>query len=519
MGRGSGVRTTIPAANVDRRLVRALRADLTDADFTVDRLAQLLGPMASAAMSREQVLPAIRSARAAGADPAALLARAFMLGDTLSPAALEAALPRTGADGALALGVVHRTGANECRGAVDLRPIDTPDGAFWLTADLGEATTGRAVTGDHVLGMGGASRTLAELTLRRPVGRTLDLGTGCGVQALNVAPFSREVVATDISARALTFARLNAALNEVSLDLRSGSMLEPVAGEHFDLVVSNPPFVITPRAAGVLEYTYRDGGRRGDDVVRELITGVGEVLAPGGVAQVLANWEVHEGEGPFDRIGSWLTESGLDGWVIQRESSDPAEYAETWLRDGGITPERDRAVWEQGYAAWLDDFAARGVDAVGFGYVTVHKPADGGPSAGQIRAPWHRVEEITGTLAPTIWPTVAATLAAKDQLATLDDAALAGRALTVAVDVTEERHYRPGSSDPEVIVLRQGGGVGRTVRADTALAAVVGTCDGELTVAQIAAGVAALTDVDRDAVLDSVLPDVRGLVLDGLLVL
>ncbi|UFU03410.1 methyltransferase [Ruania suaedae] len=498
----------------DHALAAPLRFDLDAADYSVDRLAELLGPVPLAALARGQVVPAVRAARAAGADPAALLARLFILGDALSPAEADAALPRVGVDRGQRAGLLH-AGAGGVRGALDLRPIDTAAGEFHLAADLGESTTGQAVEAGHVLGLGGASRTLAELTVRRPVGRALDLGTGCGIQALNVAPFADRVVATDVSARALQFARFNAALGGVELDLREGSMLEPVAGERFDLVVSNPPFVITPRGAGLTEYTYRDGGRRGDDLVRELVTGVADVLAPGGIAQLLGNWEVHTGEEPFDRIQQWLADSGLDGWVVQRESADPAEYAETWLRDGGLTPDRDRAAWERGYAAWLADFEARGVAAVGFGYLTLHRPHEPGERA------WHRVEEITGTLpgASTggLWPAIAATLAAKDRLAAMPDADLAHQALTVAADVTEERHYRPGSADPQVIVLRQGGGFGRTVRADTALAAMVGTSDGDLTVAQIAAGVAALTGTDRDAVLDSVLPDVRGLLTDGLL--
>src|SRR5690606_14671512 len=171
----------------------------------------------------------------------------------------------------------------------------------------------------------------------------LDLGTGCGIQALHAAGHSAHVVATDISDRALAFARFNAALAGVDLDLRLGSMLEPVAGEPdgFDLVVSNPPFVITPRAAGVLLYEYRDGGRAGDDVVRDLVTGVGRVLAPGGVAQLLGNWEHRRGQDWRERVGQWVDASGLDAWIVQREVQDSAEYAETWLRDGGTTPERD----------------------------------------------------------------------------------------------------------------------------------------------------------------------------------
>ncbi|MBE9941413.1 methyltransferase, partial [Cellulosimicrobium cellulans] len=242
---------------------------------------------------------------------------------------------------------------------------------------------------------GGASLTLAQVTVRTPVGRVLDLGTGCGIQALHAARHARAVVGTDISRRALGFAAFNAALDaafdEASgpaagaaphgpatgrVELREGSMLEPVAGERFDLVVSNPPFVITPRAAGgaLPDYEYRDGGRSGDDLVRDLVTGVGAVLEPGGVAQLLGNWEHRRGVPWDERVGAWLDEAGLDGWVVQREVLDPAEYAETWIRDGGTTPEREPAAWAAAYGAWLDDFAARDVEAVGFGIVTLRRP-------------------------------------------------------------------------------------------------------------------------------------------------
>src|SRR5690606_15502302 len=104
------------------------------------------------------------------------------------------------------------------------------------------------------------------ITWRAPRERVLDLGTGCGVQALHASQHSTTVVATDISTRALEFARFNTALAEVSVDLRHGSLFEPVAAEHFDLVVSNPPFVITPAAAyhaGLPVMAYRDGQRHG----------------------------------------------------------------------------------------------------------------------------------------------------------------------------------------------------------------------------------------------------------------
>ncbi|NMR19788.1 methyltransferase [Cellulomonas fimi] len=538
----------LPSRDVPRHdpaQLGALRADLTAAGFTVTAVEDLLGPVASAALHREQPLPALRataplvlsgssalrgataptSADVPGGEDAdartAALVRVFVLGRGVPRVALAAALPTLGVDGAARLGLVQAAGAgrdDEVRARVDLRPYEAEDAAgpvrWWLVSDLGEVATGRALRTDHVLGVGGASTTLAQVTVRDRRRRVLDLGTGCGIQALHAARHAEAVVGTDVSARALAFARVNAALAGVGperVELRAGSMLAPVEGEQFDLVVSNSPFVITPRTPGVPAYEYRDGGRAGDAVVRELVTGVGAVLAPGGVAQLLGNWEVRRGEEWHERVGSWLDEAGLDGWVIQRELLDPAEYAETWIRDGGVTPDRDRAAWDVQYGAWLDDFATRDVVAVGFGILTLRRPATGRPTL-------RRLEEHTGTVHQPLGGHLAASLAAHDWLTVRDDSALAAAHLVVAPDVTEERYLRPGSVDPEVVLLRQGGGLGRAVQAGTALAGLVGACDGDLAVGQVVGALAALLEVPADDVAADVLPSVRGLVRDGLLI-
>ena len=60
--------------------------------------------------------------------------------------------------------------------------------------------------------------------------------------------------------------------------------------------------------------------------------------------------------------------------MIQRDVQDPAAYAATWSRDGGHrpgTPEHDAMV-----TAWLDDFASRGVERIGFGVITLQRPAE-----------------------------------------------------------------------------------------------------------------------------------------------
>jgi hypothetical protein len=501
----------------DPALVDALRADLAAAGFTVPGVEDLLGPVAAAALHREEPVPALLATT--GDDPRAALVRAFVLGVPVDAADLARALPSLGVAGAERLGLVATAGA-DVRARVDLRPYEAEDAAgpvdWWIASDLGELATGGALRTDHVLGVGGASTTLAQVTVREASRRTLDLGTGCGIQALHASRHSDAVVATDISARALGFARFNAALaglGAAALDLRLGSMLEPVAGEQFDLVVSNPPFVITPRAAAdVPTYEYRDGGRTGDAIVSELVTSVGDVLAPGGVAQLLGNWEVRRGERWDERVGAWLDASGLDGWVVQRELQDPAQYAETWIRDGGTTADRDPEAWRARYAAWLADFASRDVEGIGFGIVVLRRPAEDAPG-GRLR----RLEEITGSVRQPLGPAIGASLAADDWLRARDDAALAAERLRVAEDVTEERYLRPGAVDPQIVLLRQGGGLGRTVQVGTALAGFVGACDGELAIGQIVHALGALLDVGPAAVAADVLPEVRGLVRDGLL--
>jgi methylase of polypeptide subunit release factors len=502
---------------LDPDLIAALRTDLAAADFTVDTVRALWSESAGGALSRSHRVPAQRelaAQRAAGELSAAgTLAWLFVLGLPVTGTELGAALPVLAADGAAALGLVELEASDRLVPLVDLRPYAFTDrrgpAQWWIASDLGEVAVGGALGPDHVLGVGGASTTLSGLILGRAVDSALDLGTGCGIQALHVARHARRVVATDISARALEYAEFNARLNEVgNIEFRLGSLFEPVAGEHFEQIVSNPPFVITPRVAGVPEYEYRDGGFTGDELVQKVVAGVRAHLAPGGVAQLLGNWEYRAGADGLERVREWV--AGLDAWVVERELQDAPRYAETWIRDGGTRPgdlEYDR--W---YAEWLDDFAARGVEYVGFGYLTLRRPV--GTGAGLAR--FEQVESSGGNPAG-IGEHVAQALAAHDALSGLTDAALAGLRLKVATDVTEERHSWPGDEAPIIITLHQGAGFGRALQVDPALSGLVGACDGELTVGQICDAIAALFEVDEAELRAELLPRVRELVFTGFL--
>lgn len=511
-------------------LVDRLREDLRSAEYSVAGVEGLWRTYGAefdvgAALRRGHRVPALRALASANGDDAALatLVRLFLLGRPQPSAAVAAALPRLGIEGAAELGLVASArepvdAAGEPVAAlVDLRPYafadEVGEGSWWIASDPGELATGGALPEDHVLGVGGATTTLSGLLLQTPAERTLDLGTGSGIQAMHASRFSERVVATDVSARALAFARFTARLNGItSIEFRLGSLYEPVAGETFDRIVSNPPFVITPRREGVPAYEYRDGGLVGDALVESVLRGAADRLAPGGIAQFLANWEQRPGVDGLDRVVSWLDDAGLEYWVVERELLDPTRYAETWIRDGGTRAGSE--AFEELHDAWLADFAERGVSGVGFGYVLLRKPA-AGATPRMRRA--ERLHGASGENPGGLGAHLAAVLEADDVVHALDDDALRSLAVQVAPDVTEERHHWPGAESPTVILLRQGGGFGRVIDVGTALAALVGAADGTLPLGVLADAIADLLDADAAALWDELAPQVRDLVHAGIL--
>jgi hypothetical protein len=286
-------------------------------------------------------------------------------------------------------------------------------------------------------------------------------------------------------------------------------MLDPVAGRRFELIVSNPPFVITPRTPDVPLFEYRDGGASGDAIVADLVRSIGDHLEPGGIAQFLGNWEVVGDADWRERVRGWVESTGLDAWVVQRERQDPAQYAETWARDGG----HDSATSEFAtmYAAWLDDFASRGVSGIGFGVITLQRPA-------VARAVFVDLDEALGPVAAPMGPSILRGLQARTWLAEHTDDELLAVSWRCADDVTQEHHGRPGADDPSVILVRQGGGLRRVVRLDTVGAALVSVCDGTLAAGAALTAIAALLEAEPAQVRAEALPLVRELVADGLLV-
>lgn len=338
--------------------VRKLRRALQDAGFTGDGIRAHIGAEATAAAGRDDYRQALLATEGGG--PLDTLIRLFVCGVTASDAEIEAALAPLPLSVARSSGLISGNQAG-----VDLDPY----GDWWVLADL-PAIPGRQLPADHVLGVGGASSTLTSATIRRPVRTALDLGTGCGVQALHLSQHASAVTATDLSPRALRFAAANAALNGLEWELLQGDLLAPVQGRRFDLVVSNPPFVV---GSGLATHTYRDSGRAGDGVCAELAAAAPDLLEEDGTIQFLANWMHIAGEHWEDRVAGWFAGTGLDLWAIQREVQDPLDYVRLWLTDASEDFDPQRT------AQWLDWMDEHDITAVGFGLITARRSGHDNP--------------------------------------------------------------------------------------------------------------------------------------------
>ncbi|MBC2932471.1 methyltransferase [Nocardioides sp. zg-1228] len=489
----------------DLDLAAPLREALLAADFTYDRVAEAIGEEAHRALGRNETLPALR--RTTSGSALDTLVRLFLLQAPVARDAAERALPGL-VDRLCNAGLLEQSVA-EVAARTDCRPYATDERDLWVVSDLTPGLDGApvAVGPDHVLGISSASTSLAQLTMREPVDSALDLGTGCGVQALHLAAHAGTVVATDVNQRALWMTRLNAALNEVEVDVRGGSFFEPVAGERFDLISTNPPFVISPATGERL--VYRDSGLPGDRVVEHIVRTGPDHLTEGGWLQVLANWAIVAGRPWDERLGTWLRDD-CDALVVQRETLDPAAYVELWLKDSG---HHGRPGYAERYDTWLSWLEEVGIEGVGFGWINVRLGGTGQVGSRHDLLEWpYDVEQPIG-------PAIHAWGESVADLRDLSDEALLATRLRAREDVQQETVGRPGAEDPEAIVLRQHRGFRRARTADTVEAALVGASDGDLTLGQLLGALATLVGRDEADLRSGYLSVVRELVGEGFLAL
>jgi methylase of polypeptide subunit release factors len=446
-----------PALSIDDpEGVGLFRSAMESAGYASDRVPELVGEPGLPAVSR---LPMVL-ARLPDEGALSVLVRLLLLGMPVDRAEAEAALHP------LPLARAVRMGLVSVEGRLVLAPVRILQfGGFAVAADAPEAA---GMSADHVMAVSGSSMFLSNLTVRRPVGSALDVGTGTGIQALLASRHADRVVATDASARALSFARFNAMLNDVhNVEFREGNLFEPVAGERFDLVVSNPPFVVSPDA----EFLYRDSPGSGDEISRDVVQGAAAHLAPGGTASILVGWIEVPDVAPWLRPTGWAPESGCDVWVLHHSSLPALAYAVQWNSHMSSDPDHYLGT----VARWVAHYRAAGIGAVGYGAVVLRR-RDG--------RNWRRFDDLGARYPRPSGDVLWSLIGVEDRMAEPPGAAsfLDDRLAPEGRHVIEQAlRQRDGTYEVERAELAQDDGLRFRVPADPLTAELLVRCDGQRT--------------------------------------
>jgi methylase of polypeptide subunit release factors len=361
---------------------------------------------------------------------------------------------------------------------------------------------------DYVAAYTPTSRLCDSLTPRLPVARALDVGTGSGVQALMAARHARDVVATDVNQRALEYAELNAALNGLTnIEFRRGSMFEPVAGESFDLITCNAPYVVSPEH----RLAYRDGGFPADELSERIVRGAADHLAEAGFASLLVSWIATDEEEPDERPLAWTDTIECDSWILPIWGADPLEHAATWNEHLA----GDSTTFGHALDDWTSYFARLGARWVSEGAVLLHRRAGGRHTV--------RVDEVDEDLLEDAGDQIERAFASRARLSELGGAAeLLDARLSVAATLRLEQELepRPGRNAVVAAQVHLDEGTNSTVDATPRVLDVVASLDGSTRLGdlvQAAADRLELSDAQTSRLRHEVLDAVRELLELGAL--
>jgi methylase of polypeptide subunit release factors len=465
---------TASAPVLDGALVARLAEFLRTAGYTAAEIQTLLGTEGEL-LARPRELPVQLRRLERAPEPLATLVALFVFGVSLARSDTDRRLRPLGLTPLLELGLLDEED-DDVRGAIRIIPHDH----LLIASDR----AGHEGGPEHVAGVHRPSAGLAHLTVRRPVSRALDVGTGNGIQALLAAEHSEHVVATDVNERALEFAAFNAALNGVdNVEFRQGSFFEPVAGETFGLVVCNPPYVVSPEN----EFLFRDSDLEGDEVSELVAKGVPALLEEGGYGTMTASW-IQAGDNEAARPRGWLEGTGCDAWIVHTSVDDPLTTAAAWNRDAA--PDE----LDQRLERWLTYYENSGIDAVSYGAFIVRRR-----SGGQN---WIRSSMVPRSGINSAGRHLERLFAAQDFLGAIADDELLERRFRFHDDVRLEHVLRPADNGWSAVEAELVLTDGLPFRAglDTATSAVVRRLDPSRPLAAILADAAVELGVDTGRV-------------------
>lgn len=442
-------------------LLTELRARFAERGFTEQIMAAAEG--IAPGMFDAARLPLLHWWLARRGDDGARLALLFAYAGTVPESEARAALSEHLYEALLQAGVVILAGEGQVRCPFRLLPADD----LWILSD--EPGAGKSA----VMGPGPTTMELVRLLPREIHGAVLDLGCGAGTLALAAARRgAARVLGTDLNERALPIARFNARLNGLHAEFRVGDLYTPAGTEHFDLVVSQPPYVIQPPdTPGV---TFLHGGIEGDEIALRVVAGAPAVLAPGGKALILFDTAVRPREPLHARLRARLGAAPVDLLVLAAPGPSPDQQSIGYasLETGGVGAEYDAALLR--YRRHLD---ARGI--VENSHALVVLRASSAPGGGfTVTLPVRGFSRGDAT-------TIDAILAGID-LASSDEATLTAACVraTRRARFVEERPRPDPSIEPKITVRFTGGSLSPDREISEAAHALLGALEASESVAR-----------------------------------
>lgn len=457
----------------DRDAALTLGAALRRIDYSEEAVDDLLGEDGLATGADD--VPVHDRRLGDDRSPLAVAIRLFLLQLAQPVDDVVGALAQDGYDAVLRLGLAHEEDGNV-----------VPRGRLLPAEELLMAFDGFARGADDppkfVAPYTPTASWLAALTPRRQVSRALDVGTGNGVHALLAARHADHVIATDVNERALAFTAINAALNELdNVEVRNGSLFDPVAGETFDLITCNAPYVVSPES----KWEYRDGGLPADELSERVVKQAAAALAEDGYASMLVSWVARDADDPDARLDDWLDGCGCDAWVLGLTGADPLEHAAGWNEHLAHDADAFGAAIDE----WTTYFSKLGVEWISEGAVLLHR-RDAKEHVIRVDPVDSDELEFAGDQIERVFETHARLAELESPDAVLD------LVVDLAEEVQIERRYRPGSPDAEtVLFLDEGTNV--EYQLDFDVAQVVALFDGSVSVGRAIERVVRAFDLNR----------------------
>jgi len=290
-----------------------------------------------------------------------VLARWFALGVPVDAGTASTVLPSWFLEACGDAGLLRSTGSS-----LEPTALMLPFGKLLIASDPYSRLLSSLET-DHVLAVSPTAWTLLNFTIQHRRESTLDLCTGSGLLAIATSTSSRSVVATDLNPRATVFAQFNARLNgRDNVELLTGDGFEPVRGDLFDLIVCNPPFVLSPTS----RYLYRDNDQELDLFCRALVRRAPGHLREGGYFQMIFEWAGFGSQSWRDGVADWFDGSGCDVWLMRTYTREVSEYAHTRILE---TPFESFDEDKRAYDEWMAYYRRNRVECVHGGLLAMRR--------------------------------------------------------------------------------------------------------------------------------------------------